>query len=466
MKKVYIIILSVLVMCIISACSKPQADMVSETEMETHEEEESGVKFKQTEINRELTESEKKFCEGMHLNYISSEPYGNGETLYAVLRMTGEALGEEQIYSVKDIETLALISFQNQEMNELGLPLDASYTYGENNKGNFQGIDFLKFLELCGVNMEEKSLYMLCSTGEGQEITLDLAAMKKEGGSDSVPILAFGEGDVPLGNGSAGVKGPLSLIIPGSESSQVISDIRSIIIGYDENPEDPHYAFHSKEPYSDSKDIKFTVNVYRKNMDYLGTIASKSFTTEELEKIALENQEHIVRNYYGLIGDQNSIESMGIGGWLDYFEGIDLFWLVNSQVYELGSSGSIIFYGRDLAQYSEINDLNYLKLSNESSAYTITTQDGVNIPGTVPMIAYGKNGYPLLKAHDHESIGYVPYNKLNQRLESFGIMTEVGVVKNHNGPFVACIGNRQGMYGGYQKETGGDCVQINIYLDE
>lgn len=439
-----------------------------EHEAEAHEHE-PGVKIKQTEINRELTDSEKKFFQAMHISYTGEEPYGNGETLYSVLRLTGEALGEEQVYSVKDIETLALISFQNQKMNELELTLENSYTYGgDGQSGNFQGIDFIKFLELCGVDMDEKSLYMACGTGEsGQDsIILDLKSIKENWENGSIPILAFGREYTPMMEGDAGIQGPLSLIIPESGSVRVIGDISSIIVGYDENPEDPHYTMHAKEPFSESKDIEFTVNVYQKDMDYLGPIASETFTTEELEKIALENPEHVVRNYYGIIGNEESMTSMGLGGWLDYFEGVDLLWLVDSRVYELNSSGSIKFYGRDLVEYTQIDDLDYLKLSNESSSYTITTGEGVSIPGTIPMIAYGKNGYPLLEEHDHESSGYIAYNNLNQKLESLGVMTEVGVVKNHNGPFVACLGNRQGMYGGYQKETGGDCVQVNIYLDE
>ena len=57
------------------------------------------------------------------------------------------------------------------------------------------------------------------------------------------------------------------------------------------------------------------------------------------------------------------------------------------------------------------------------------------------------------------------YNQLNVKLEELGISTSVGEVKNDKGPFVACLGNLSGVFGGYQQETGGDCVRLDIYLD-
>ena len=48
-------------------------------------------------------------------------------------------------------------------------------------------------------------------------------------------------------------------------------------------------------------------------------------------------------------------------------------------------------------------------------------------------------------------------------LEELGVSCEIGVVKNQSGPFVAGLGNLDGLYGGYRVETGGDCVRIDIY---
>jgi len=82
----------------------------------------------------------------------------------------------------------------------------------------------------------------------------------------------------------------------------------------------------------------------------------------------------------------------------------------------------------------------------------------------VPMIGLIKNGAPILADHTHEGLGYIAYNTFNQYLESNGIGTEIGVIKNHNGPFIACLGNRTGFYGGNQVETGNNCVLIKLFI--
>ena len=155
---------------------------------------------------------------------------------------------------------------------------------------------------------------------------------------------------------------------------------------------------------------------------------------------------------------------MGVGGWLDYFEGLDLKWLLQEAAGTDSLKGSAKLVGRDGQVYGTIEDLSYFE-NTDPKDYYILTSEGEKIPGAVPMIACVKNGYPMLPEHDHESVGYVAYNHMNQQLEKLGIETEVGVVKNHNGPFTACLGNYSGLYGSEKTETGGDCIQINLYLE-
>lgn len=178
-----------------------------------------------------------------------------------------------------------------------------------------------------------------------------------------------------------------------------------------------------------------------------------------------ENPDQIVRNYYGTIGDQENYQYIGIGGWLDYFEGLNLAWLLTDQVGVEQLKGSAELVGRDGEVYGTVDDLAYLSEKNPEEDYYILTPDGKRIGGAVPMIACTKNGYPMLPEHDHESSGYIAYNALNQTLEQKGISTETGVVKNHNGPFTACLGNYQGYYGGDKVETGGDCILLRLYLE-
>ena len=127
--------------------------------------------------------------------------------------------------------------------------------------------------------------------------------------------------------------------------------------------------------------------------------------------------------------------------------------------------GKAELVGRDGEVYNTIEDISYFDHEGREDSYYIMTPDGVRIPNAVPMVACVKNGRPILKEHEHESEAYVAYNTLNCNLEKQGIMTEVGVVKNHNGPFTACVGNLDGYYGGEQMETAGDCVLIRLYLE-
>jgi hypothetical protein len=153
---------------------------------------------------------------------------------------------------------------------------------------------------------------------------------------------------------------------------------------------------------------------------------------------------------------------MGVGGWLDYYEGIRLSWLLDRAFDWETWEGRAELIDRDGEVYAQIEDLSYFR--SDSSSYYVLSEDGVQIPQTEPMLAVSKNGYPLLKDHDHESEAYVAYNQLNQNLAALGIEVETGVVKNHSGPFVACLGNYDSYYGGNQIETGGDCISIRFYI--
>ena len=66
--------------------------------------------------------------------------------------------------------------------------------------------------------------------------------------------------------------------------------------------------------------------------------------------------------------------------------------------------------------------------------------------GAVPVIAASKNGYPLLPDHDHDLEGNVDYNTFNANALAKGFETEIGLVKNVSGPFIAGLANLDGLY--------------------
>jgi hypothetical protein len=437
-----------------------KADTQSESSGED-EDESAGLKYKVSEVNREATDEEAEFMSKLHISDSSEDQIKDGTQLYQTLTITGEAMPEEEIYSVRDLEELIQLSFENESMYELELPKTLYLSAEEETV--LYGLDYLKLLELCGVDIDREDLQLTAESADGTQQSLNLGEMIA---ADTEFLLAFATQDGPLASDLEPVSGEIALVAVEKENVTVIGNVTKMVLGSGDDMGDPGYRFHNREPYSQDNDKTLTIEVYQKNAEYLGAVRQKTFTTEEFELLMQNNPEHVVRNYYGTIANSESYLYMGNGGWLDFFEGLDFAWILTDQMNITDFSGYAELYGRDGEVYAQIDDLTYLSGENASKDYYVLSSDGYKIPNAIPMIACTKNGYPMLPDHDHESVGYIAYNHLNDSLQSLGIETEVGVVKNHNGPFVACLGNLDGYYGGYQMETGGDCVLIKLYLDE
>lgn len=421
------------------------ADDVSESEEGNHE---TGIKKKLTDQNRVVTAEEQEMIDTLAISRISGDGITDGKVLYRTITITGPAMPEQQIFSLYDLQELYRISFQNEQMNQL--ELTAEYE-------GFLGFDFMKFLELCGADLSQEQLFLQCQGAA--ENSFSVEELQK----DNIRLfLALGCQGTDAGQEAAL---PELLVIRDGKAERM-EQLSHVFVGAGESADDPEYGFHNREPYLENADTVFTVEVYKEGAEYLGAVSTKAFTTEDMENLMREHPEAVVGNYYGTIGNEEIYPYMGVGGWLDYFEGIDLRWLLTEQMGLDSLSGSAKLTGRDGQVYASIEDLSYISQAQNAEDYYVLTAEGVRIPGAVPMISCEKNGYPILPEHEHESAGYVAYNQLNQNLEKAGVETEVGVVKNHNGPFVACLGNREGYFGGNEVETGGDCVLLQIYLRE
>lgn len=425
-------------------------------EEENSEEHELGLKSKVSEIDREVTEDEQTFLDKLHIASLTGEPFTDGSELYTTLTITGDAMPEENVYSVRDLEGLIELSYQNQAMNELDLPLMESRLVGESGENEYYGIDLVKFLTLSGVDFDSDTLYLIAEQADGTMQTIDLKEKRSE---EETLMLVFATQEGPL-HVEDEIAGPIALA-----GSEIYGGVEKLIISKEENGEDPCYRFHNREPYIKDLDKTFTVEVYKKGAEYMGAIQTKTYTTEEMESLMLEYPEHVTGGYYGTIGNEEIFNYMGVGGWIDYFEGIDLYWLLAEHMGLGDLSGSAELIGRDQEVYAQIENLDYLAWNEHAQDYYTMTADGVKITGMIPMVACTKNGYPILPEHDHESEGYIAYSYMNEQLEHMGVETEIGVIKNHNGPFIACLGNLDGCYGGNQIETGGDCVAMKIYLN-
>ena len=405
------------------------------------------------EVDRVMTDEEKKNVEALHLSYKedSESPYGKGDILYQTFRLTGEALGEEQNYSLLSLETIFKDAYKNQAFYEQGLNAEVKKLKDENGETHdWMGIDFGRFLRLCSAGELSDDLHVRYTCGSGEKKIVELGKLLPEEGTT---LLAFVRDGKPLMYSD----GEPVLTLVGADG-HIIEGLTEMIISKEAEPEDPHYTYHHlREGYDKSNDISFEINVIKGEEK----VKSAVITTKEMEETAKAHPEAVRRGYYGVSGDRNCFATMGAGGWLDYFEGLDLYWLIVNKLGECEDGARLEFYDREQKLYTQIDDIEYLKNVSPDQYYVID-REGTEVYGAVPMIAYGKNGYPMLAVHDHESREYVAFNQMNRKLAEKGVVMEEGVVKNHNGPFVAGLGNRDGMYGGYQKETGGDCVRLDI----
>ncbi|MFT3952549.1 MAG: hypothetical protein QM689_11505 [Oscillospiraceae bacterium] len=428
-----------LLMCSCSGKAEETAQSASMAQSKV-EHEEGEMNRVSVAPDRTPTADEVHFTQAFHTD---------ADELFTVLTVTGTAMPQQQLYSVSDLESLCRLSFQYETLNSRGLPVilsDGAHT--------FCGVNLMHFLALCGADLGGDAYLSFYGGGD----TVTVKASDIDAGAS---LIAFSEDFTPL-NAASTTQGPLYLKLSAGGRDYQLGALTKLIIG-ENPPADPDYLYHNRSPYDQSLDKTFTVNVYKKGSEYLGALQTKTFTTAALEQLAQAHPDAVVSGYYGTIGDAKVFPSMGVGGWQDYFTGISLAWLMTNQLEITDFSGSAAFFGRDGLQYTQVDDLRYF--TGDKADYNIVNRDGLVIHGSVPMIAFAKNGYPLLPEHDHECVGYVAYNELNNALADLGIYTEIGVIKNHSGPFCACLGNRDGLYGGYRIETGGDCVRMDIYLD-
>ena len=354
---------------------------------------------------------------------------------YQVLELTGVSLPTKQIFSCAELESLFSMALEEDALSSLA----ASVSWSEGGETHTaSGLELSAFLKLCGADLSADDCPLQITTAEGAVVTVT------SGIRPALIALVI--------DGAVAENGPALFL--GGDTPCLLCPVKQILLDIEYG--DPHYEMHNRPPHDKSADIPFTLRIFEGDT----LRQSLTFTTAQLEEWAIANPMAVSGGYYGTIADLDSIRSMGGGGFLDYYEGLRLDWLLNEQAGITDWKGSDVLYGRNGSAYAEIMDISYFTQEN----YYICTPEGQAVYGTVPILAYSKNGAPLLPDHEHESAGYIRYNTLHSALEELGMEVDLGIVKNHSGPFAVCLGNCPGYYGGYQQETAGDCIQIALYL--
>ena len=116
---------------------------------ESHE---TSLKVKATEEDRTPSDHEQQIIDKLYISDLGKYGSQYGDQIYYAITLTGNAMPEESIYSVRDLEELIRISFVNSKMNALGL-------FAEND--GYYGVDLIKFLALCGIDKNTKKLNIL-----------------------------------------------------------------------------------------------------------------------------------------------------------------------------------------------------------------------------------------------------------------------------------------------------------------
>ena len=289
--------------------------------------------------------------------------------IYHPLKVTGDAMPMEQIFSMADLSAVADLGTTCTELEGLSV----AGTFEQDGASHaYAGMDLPCFLTICG--MEEASKVTVLSAEGETEINAE-------------------EGVIVLSVDGALLENGATLL---TEDGACIPSVNGIIVG----ESNPHYEMHNRAPHDQSADIEFTFSIYRGESETPETTVV--YTTAELEALALAHPEAVSGAWYGIIGDKKSIQEMSAGGFLDYFEGLRFDWLMTEELGITDFVGHAVLYGREDNAYAEITDLAYFTL--DADAYSMYTADAEEIVGmAIPILAYAKNGSPLLPEHDHDN---------------------------------------------------------------
>lgn len=389
---------------------------------------------------------------------------GSGYYLYHVLKVTGDALGEEQIFTVKDMEELYVESISQSSVLKLGQTAEVNIN---GIRKTVNGIKLYEFLKLCGVADNASGdieLQFFSGSSDKAECVKKLSDVKNSLNKITVALSAGGSA---LDDNA---DGPL-MLCDGKAGTVLVKNLSSIRISEAAGAADPYYGLHSRKPLDYMQnDCVFTVNYidsskYQKRDDNAVPFATKKYSMGEIEALIRQNPDKVHGNYFGISGNEKAKSVYGLGGFSDYFEGIDMGWFLSSQAGLKDTDGTAEFYGRDNDWFSEIKDLSYF-FAKDYARYYLEIDDDTYISNVVPVLAVSKNGAPLLPLHDHEMDGNINFNKFNENVNAAGYQTKsIGLVKNVSGPFVAGLADVDGIYGGYRQETSGDCVRIDLYVN-
>lgn len=330
----------------------------------------------------------------LHINYHENENYGTGDYLFSTVTFSGSALGQENVFSVEELEEMA----SDKELGYEG-PYSMLTRGARFSRHNMTGLRLYEFLLKVGLpgDADENTQVQIISA-DGYVCILPLKEIKESNDntyssmSDQKPqkkgvpvILAFGSDGVPLTGpvgeekpgdkvkekdgfveGAQNVGGPVRLIAGQKEAGEYNAPdnakwVRKVIVG-----EPVEYSKHQGD---EAKKTALRVRVIDKHGHQM---EEKAVSYEDLE--AFPQKE---RNYYGK---------------KDFYEGANL-WAFLAATMEFSSREGTVKLVFSDGKEEELPMEYFRNLKGDYRGYT-TVKDGLTITGVKPALGFSINGKP------------------------------------------------------------------------
>lgn len=397
------------------------------------------------------TDSPKKSSKASGPGYRhNSDPYDTAENTASVLTITGDKFGRERNYSVSQLENLVYTTDAYPILNSKGW--QGQYSLSDSSSwytNEYQGVQLWKLLQHAGVpatgstdentkvtfgaadgytNFDSFSLAQIANPhcfGFYEKNPLDKNdGTYKPTASDlkntGYPVLvAYGVNNYPyvISSQSDGYNaaaqndgGPLRLISGKTDyqhtnGSKQVKWLNKIVVGEDKYHYSTH-KYHQKDVYKNIADdpaVKVTVNSTPYGKDDPVTISQKTYSAGEIEEILYKGElrgqklntselaQAKVKDYYTVKEDGNFSN--------DIFEGMDLNWFMQNVVQVPGTTGTVTFKGELRNSDGAQTNAELTKNLEDILAWSGTNRS-TEKTGLPPLLAYSKNGAPLVAGKD------------------------------------------------------------------
>ncbi|MFY9114700.1 MAG: hypothetical protein WAO23_05615, partial [Dethiobacteria bacterium] len=370
-------------------------------------------------------------------------PYNNPRFTNYILTLTGTGLGKEINYTVEQLEAMADLHLEK----EYSLSNSYYYWYYRTYKGvplwdlllragldkesideslpvNFEAADYYNFPPLTVGEIRNDELYGYyekdwLDKGDG---TFD--GRRVEPLKTGYPVLiAYGFNGYPYvthpqdqgyNSGLGNDGGPLRVIFgkrsyDHTNGSHQVKFARRIIIG-----EDIRYSTHAYAPYDQLDESPLDITVIGEDGI---TVKEVSLTVKDMEDMiydvpAATADSARVKNYFFTKYDGDEKIS-------DLYEGVDLNYLIFEKIGVPGNSGTVVFE-------NEAGDRT-LEVSLEEIVRSDYFNEVSGDENLKPVIAFAKNGYPLVKTQNDDGYMGSPIVNCDGPLVALFGQTEAGI---------------------------------------